>query len=173
MFIMVGPQGPGVIANVTATIQAQAAHVCKVIKNVLSARQAAGGDARTVVQASVAAEQAWLKRCASHYPGSVWTKCGSWYVNMLPYRDMFRGNRAFSASTLQSTSFMLTCTVLIRRHRYNKKNQGSTVASVDGYLGLFEDYVQALDDVVGGSGGALEYSGSPSPPAPLNPKSSL
>ena len=63
------------IANVTATIQAQAAHVSKVIAKVLMARATVGGNPKTVVQASVAAESAWIKRCASLYPGSVWTKC--------------------------------------------------------------------------------------------------
>ena len=55
---------------------------------------------------------------------------------------------------------------------YNKKNQGSEVDAVDGYLGLFGDYVEALDDALKDHD-ALEYSAAPSPPTTTTLKASL
>ena len=72
MFIMVGPQGPGIIANVTATIGAQADHITDVIAKVVGARQRLGRPVN--VEVSAAAVQQWDKRCASKIPGSVWSE---------------------------------------------------------------------------------------------------
>lgn len=89
MFVLVGPQGPGVIANVTATILQQVDHIVQVIRRgaaaAAAAATAATDDVRSpggfwTVEPSAEAEQQWGETCAEVYPSSVFSRCTSWCV---------------------------------------------------------------------------------------------
>ena len=77
---MLGPQAPGIFANVTAAVGAQSEHIASVVQSTLARKSALTGLADTVVvQPTLKATVEYGKICAASFPGSVWSKCDSWY----------------------------------------------------------------------------------------------
>eukprot|EP00039_Didymoeca_costata_P002972 m.64227 g.64227 ORF g.64227 m.64227 type:complete len:509 (+) comp11632_c0_seq1:168-1694(+) len=72
MFLMIGPQVPTILVNVTFAIEMQAKHIVKVIQKMKRHK-----DSR--VEPMPGTEEYWVDHCRELYSGSVWSQCISWY----------------------------------------------------------------------------------------------
>ena len=117
MFVLVGPQAPAIITNVTQVIEQQVLHIVEIVKEM----QAKG---HAVVECTQEAEANWVEHCVRSQPRP----------GLLPLSSARFGLRAQNA--LYPNSVWSNC-----NSWYNKRAHGKADGTIEGYTGSFKTYM--------------------------------